>query len=100
MDSTVAAALIAALSALLVAVVSLVTAFVSHRASTKAAKELVTLQRARDQYATELEAIRQGIRSIQHAKDSIRTVLDAVPTSLDYVRAVALLENQCSGHLA
>jgi hypothetical protein len=99
MDRSLTSALLAAFTALLVAVVSLVTALLSQRASAKAAKELELLRHARDQRGTHLEAIRQGIRSIQHAKDAIKTVLEAVPASLDHERAALLLETQGSQHI-
>jgi hypothetical protein len=99
MDPSLTSALVAAIAALLVAVVSLVTALLSQRATARATKELELLREARDQRGVNLEAIRQGIRSIQHAKDAIKTVLEAVPTSLDHERAALLLNTQCSQHM-
>jgi hypothetical protein len=96
MDPSLTSALVAAIAALLVAVVSLVTALLGQRATAKATKELELLREARDQRGSNLEAIRQGIRSIQHAKDAIKTVLEAVPTSLDHERAALLLDTECS----
>lgn len=96
MDVTVTVAIVGAIGGLLVACVSLVTALLSQRAKVKAEHELAALKQARNQKKDSLEALQNGIRAIQHAKDALLVVLEAVPKSLDHPHAADLLTEASS----
>ena len=66
MDPTIATALIAAFGSLFVALISLATLILTQRSTVKATQHLDSMRREQEQHGVAIEAIREGIRSIQH----------------------------------